>query len=375
MTYTPWLGRNIGFEIELNKVRTNGRSLVSASLKTAVARALADVGAPPSYLNDEPVGWYRSNGETWDVKTDSTSGWEVASRAIQLNAEGANEELERVCHRLGSLMPQVDRSCGLHMHIETRDLTWPQVQNLVWLWARYEPYWFSLVPGWRRARSYCAPICTYSLDGTPCIDWSATVVPIITGYRDDARPEFWPRASLNLRPWWHSGRVEVRLHHGSINYQEMREWAMLMLALVERAKTTGGAPIEPYQPRRRIRAIDTAYIGAVLGLDAAPISRDLLQWIEGRRLAYNPPVRDMSVDPLGHIRQLSGRRGSRTRTIDVDVDTRPVADFCMDFQRESETVLRVPGNIEAENIDAYDRMAQLLGETNRTARGRRRRSR
>jgi hypothetical protein len=307
------MGRNIGIEIEINKQRRNRRALQARSLKTAVANALSDVGAPARYLNPREVGWYKSDGNTWDVKTDATSGWEVASRALQLNAEGQNEELERVCHHFAALDPVVNNSCGLHMHIETRDLSWAQVQNLVWLWARYEPFWFSLVPPYRRARSYCAPLCTYELDGQPSFHWT-NVHRMITGARDHANPDNWPRIALNLRPWWHSGRIEVRLHHGTISYQEMREWAMLMLSLVERAKTN--VALEPYVPRQRMRAIDTEYVGAVLGLrepHAHPVTRDLMQWIENRRIAWNPELesRRLDLDPLARIRTLAHAPASR----------------------------------------------------------------
>ena len=353
--YAPWSGRNIGIEIEVNKQRRGRPALQARSLKTAVMHALVDVGAPAGYLNTRDVGYYKSDGSTWDIKTDATSGWEVASRAIQLNDFGENEELARVCHHLERIDAAVNNSCGLHIHIETRDLTWMQLQNLVWLWARYEPFWFSLVPAYRRMRTHCQPICTAEIDGTPGVHWPK-VQRLITGQRDVVTPTDWPRISLNLIPWWRSGRIEVRLHHGTISYQEMREWAMLMLSLVERAKST--TAFEPYVPYARVRPLDTDYIGSVLGLTsgAHPISRDLLQWIEGRRQAYNADAPRMGIrldgaDPLSRVRTLARQAGARVSHAANRGITR-----------------------EAESMSLDERTAQqLLRENARVARGRRRR--
>ena len=339
--------------------RTTGAGLTSREIKGAVAAALVDVGAPASLLNPRDAGWYKSNGATWDMKTDSSCGWELASRALTLNDHGHNEELERVCHHVGRLNPDVNDRCGLHMHIQARDLSWAQLQNLVWLWTRYEPFWFSLVPIQRRLRHYCHPICSSDYSGNAVSSWG-TAKRLITGRRDDANVDRWPRASLNLRPWWSSGRVEVRLHHGSISYDEMREWAMLMLALVERAKNT--PTVEPYEPRARSRPYSTEYIAGLLLLDhpnTHNAAADLLRRIEARRLLHNPqaplPFRLDGTDALSRIRTLAEqpapprRRQTRTRT-------RTVAEQIIDEPLAGTEAIR----------------QQLLSESQRTRRGRRR---
>lgn len=377
LPYTPWQGREIGVEIELTLERTTGASLTSAAVKRAVTNALIDVGAPATYLGQRAVGYYHSDGSTWDVKTDSTCGWEVASRALTLNEFGQNEELMRVCDRIGELNPVVNNQCGLHLHINARDLTWVQLQRLVWLWARYEPYWFSLVPEYRRQRMHCAPICTYDLDGQPVYAWQGAR-RMITGLRHAPNPDDWPRASLNLRPWWRSGRVEVRLHHGSIDYQEMRGWAMLMLALVERTRAETLPAVEAYEPFPRARAIDTAYIGAILGLTAQPNhtlihpeARQLLSLIEARRQAFNPaPMPITRVDQreaLARIRTLrqsmpAPGRSRRARRTGEAVFPATVA-------AEAERVL----NIDAEVLDVTRAMTELLLRENRPRRPRRNR--
>jgi hypothetical protein len=366
VSYTPWKDRQIGLEIELTKRRTTGGTLTSTVIKNAVGRALADVGAPARLLNPREVGWYKSNGETWDIKTDATCGWEVASRALMLNEFGNNEELERVCHHIGALNPSVTNQCGLHMHIQARDLSWHQLQNLVWLWARYEPYWFSLVPAYRRERSYCAPICSSLYDGIPNYTWD-TSRRLITGHRDHASADAWPRASLNLRPWWSSGRVEVRLHHGSISYTEMQEWAMLMLALVERAKLPA-TPIEPYEPRARSRPFSTEYIGAMLYLDRPNVHSAatwLLRQIEARRAVHNPESHLHRLGIIDDTDPLSRIRDIRDNTMAGTVPR----------QRRSRrtTVVETPTGIVAPAEDDIEQARiALLRESQRTRRGRRR---
>lgn len=301
MPYTPWLDRNIGVEMEMNQHRDgDGRSITAPTLKRALSKALEDLGLSQSRLNDRDAGYFHSRGETWDVKTDSSCGWEIASPILRLNEVGENEELRGVCTRLEQVGPQIDRTCGHHLHIDISDLHWQEVQRLCWLWARYEPFLFELVNTSRRGNSYCPALCRVNWPDNPMSHWRNLVPGLTSSSRETFQRHsgYFPRGALNIGSWWQNGRVEVRLHHGTISYAEIRDWAMLMTSLVARVKQARLPEIKPYTPSPREAGFHTYYIWKAFGLarqrehsDLHPGIADLFTRISNRRIALNPTNR------------------------------------------------------------------------------------
>ena len=97
-------------------------------------------GEPEHTLSALATSDYHSDGRTWDIKTDSSCGYEVATPAISLDESGNNDVLRRVCEELRVLGPLVNNSCGYHLHIACQDYTWDDLRRLLILWTRYEPF-------------------------------------------------------------------------------------------------------------------------------------------------------------------------------------------------------------------------------------------
>lgn len=200
--------------------------------------------------NVQRMGYGHSNGRTWDIKTDGSCGWEVASPALRFttDASGAPElpELRTVCRLLNDAQynARVDRTCGLHVHVDVSDFTREQTQRLIALWLRYEPFYFQMVPAARRANRYCKAMRTTSWTADTAMNapTRAAVARALTASTDATfKRELGMLASdryysMNLTHLWLSGRVEFRLHSGTLNYGKIRQWVLWLMALVERAK-------------------------------------------------------------------------------------------------------------------------------------------
>lgn len=286
MTYRPWTTRTVGIEMEIRNLRTDRRHLSQSEVIAAVSGC---------GLTDHQVGrqhgYYHSDGSTWDIKTDSSCGFEVASPALRLNDAGHNADLKKVCAALGSLHPSVDKQCGLHVHVECSDLTWQQLQKLVALWARYEPFFFSLCPKSRATNQYCQPLRKTAWDGPHSNRWHATQTALSTDeeavFKRNAASE--RRAALNLSTWWRTGRVEFRLQGGTINYEKIRMWTILLTALVNRVKNDDAPAIALTIGVQPDTGFATAHVLAVLGLRAtahfappAALSEKVTAWTESR---------------------------------------------------------------------------------------------
>jgi hypothetical protein len=288
--YRPWVGRKFGVEMEMRQ-RTRDRSALD---QAAIVRALQDANVPLGTRR----GYFHSDGSVWDVKTDSSCGWEVATRALTMTADGECEELRRGCDRLAALSPQIDRTCGLHVHVDLPDYTWEDMQRLISLWARYEPFFYGLMPPSRWNNSYCYPICRSTwtqLTPSRQTVWTNAERAITAGnqttFNDGARGL--GRGGLNLGHWFTSARVEFRLGAGSVDYAKIRNWVLLLLATANRVKQGDMPSIGPYTMIRP-HTFPTLYIGKVLGLVASDqrpnvpedVSSRLMGWAEMRRVNF-----------------------------------------------------------------------------------------
>lgn len=292
MPYRPWMERTVGIELELTSSSTSRTSISQEMLRNAIRPVVAN-------LNDRAPGWFHSDGSTWDVKTDSSCGWEVASPAIRLAENGGNDELKGVCEALTRLQPIVNRSCGLHVHIGCTDFQWRDLQMLMALWARYEPFFYELMPTSRRSNQFCWHLHRSSWSGHTGAQWSQVQRALAARTENDfnANARRLNRyAALNLASWWRHGRVEFRLHSGTINYTKVKNWAMLCAAVVGRVKHPELPPVSTaMRSTPRAAGFSTVYIGRQLGLlpsrqvpNPAPEGIDLMAWINSRRLQFTP---------------------------------------------------------------------------------------
>lgn len=235
MTYTPWMGRKFGVEMEMESQRTTAPMLRLTDVSNALVNALAGVaGAHPVR------GSFHSNGSAWDVKTDASCGYEVASPALVMDADAECAELKAACDGIAALNPRVSRACGLHVHVEVRDFTWRDLRALITLWSKYEPFFFSLQPASRRDNRYCEALRKSEWAAQDRMQF-ATVKRGLEGRElglQQIQQTYGKYSSLNLNYFWTRGTVEFRLGAGTVQYEKIQRWVQLLLALVQRAKGT-----------------------------------------------------------------------------------------------------------------------------------------
>ena len=306
MTYTPWSTRRVGIELEFRNITRAGVSLPNATVARALATALPPVAGAPRFSNVNSCR--NTTGNAWELKTDGSCGWEVASPPITLDAEGHHDELRRACAAIVSVQPTVDRACGLHVHVECNDFSWRDLQTLLKLWTRYEPFFYEMQPPSRTNNNYCRP--WRSEYWTPRAEqaqrFTQQVLPALAATTEQAflnalgtsghRTQKY--LSLNISRWWRTGTVEFRLAGGTLEYTKIRNWIKLLCALVNRVKCTD---LTTPSIARTVNAagFTTNYVCRTLGLarygaaDAGirefPASNvELIRWIDGRRKKFHP---------------------------------------------------------------------------------------
>lgn len=294
--YKPWTERKFGVEMEIRTTNTVGQHVDA----TQVARGLRNLGLR---VGSSVGNYYHSSGSTWDVKSDSSCGWEIATPALVMDAEGHNEELRKGTTYLRTeVRAKVDSSCGLHVHVDCSDFTWDQLRDLMILWSRYEPFFFECTPPSRHRNSYCSPLNRAFWTDQPG-ERNGNWRGIQNGFRATTEREFRShigsaRGALNYSGWWSHGRVEFRLGAGTVDYEKVRMWVTLLLSLVGRVAHSG--------PGRRFPRIsnvtnwttalglDTRYVLKSLGVhrsvqpETEPLFEALAVWVDARRRRFAP---------------------------------------------------------------------------------------
>ena len=108
-------------------------------------------------------GWGKSNGQFWDVKTDSSVtqyignaglGGEIAS-PILYPSKQSFKEIEQVYTALNTLGAKFNSKCGLHMHI---NITGIDKFKLILALLKYEQHLYDGFSRSRRSTSFARPI-------------------------------------------------------------------------------------------------------------------------------------------------------------------------------------------------------------------------
>lgn len=312
--YRPWNGRRVGIEIEA--IIPQDRQTAGNALDTALAVVTHAVANPSDVSTD--THWRDSAGHQWDVKRDgslpSGLGVEVASQKITLDAAGHNGTLKAVCDGLRGAGARLTSNCGLHVSVDVSDFDWSEMQKLMALWARYEPFFYSLAPAARRdvgrhdGGYFCRPVRAGSWDHAQRVKEGRNATQYWTPWQeavkasgrrgfDNAAARVPKYVGMRIEKWVTQGRVEFRFHSGSLSYDKIRKLAMLLLALVERVKHPVPSTRKLDQSRPEL-GFTAKYVGRQIGLigsdraglvnegEAAPEGAEVVEWCERRRAKF-----------------------------------------------------------------------------------------
>lgn len=132
--------RKIGFEVEFS---------APMNPLTGIQRELTRQGQP--VVN---AGYYRhSDGLHWDLKTDSSCGYEIASPVITDYARllQAVKIVDVIKNNGGT----VNDRCGLHVHVDMNGIDSETFERIMRFMSRYEDAFFLLADPSRQNNQYC----------------------------------------------------------------------------------------------------------------------------------------------------------------------------------------------------------------------------
>lgn len=208
MQYTD---RKFGIEIEFVGAR-----------RDEVARRLRDAG-----IDAQAEGYNHRTTSHWKIVTDASlhhrTGMtgELVSPILQ-GADGF-AQLETVCRVLNEIGGcTVNRTCGLHVHLDCRDMTAPQIAKVWERYATYETQIDMVMPQSRRGQArWCRSVVDHK-DRMKQFNTKESQAYAMDRYY-----------KVNLTNIATRGAMEFRQHSGTTEFRKIGNWVCFLMQFVE----------------------------------------------------------------------------------------------------------------------------------------------
>lgn len=215
----------------------------TASAHAAARSVLRSLG-----LDADVAQYGHTTARYWKVTTDGSVG-EHSSQLVskdQTNGGKAYQGAEvvspiltsttdvtRVVRALARAGAKVNRTCGLHVHVDAGEFTLEHWKRLLRIYACFEPAVDTFMPRSRRgnANQYCASLSSVSPSGLPGFLEMLASAPDLEHVKS-AIFRGGRYFKLNVMSFWRHGTVEFRHHAGTLNAGKITRWVRLLDAIV-----------------------------------------------------------------------------------------------------------------------------------------------
>lgn len=196
--------------------------------------AILDEGG--SHLPVEELG-------AWSKQKDGSlgeSGMEFASPILQ--GDDGFCEIERFTHKLMLWHYLVDKRCGLHVHIDGRDLVYQDIKRLLKIALSFEAVIYAMLPESRYTGSFSVPLGRFPKsrfkfkvedeEGLKRLWYGRRNAHVNTKSKFHHSRYF----GVNIHSWFFRRSIEFRYHSGTLNPLKITNFIKICQALVDRAK-------------------------------------------------------------------------------------------------------------------------------------------
>jgi len=199
--------RRFGIEIEFK----GNRSLV--------AQAIREQG-----IDCVEEGYNHHTRSHWKIVTDASLGYDNAGEVVSpiLQGEDGVEQLRSVCRALELADARVDRQCGLHIHLDARDMSVAEIQTVFKRYSDYEQQIDQIMPPSRRGSNrWCGSIANATSIKERQYDNKNMLADALGRY-----------FKVNLTNIASRGSIEFRQHSGTTSFEKMYNWLSFLQQFV-----------------------------------------------------------------------------------------------------------------------------------------------
>lgn len=207
--------RIYGVEIEIKTTNGNGDRLTTRQIASAIQQ---------QGIICHAEGYNHNDVNYWKVITDSSCGYEVVSP--KLSGTAGLEEIRKVIAGLDRVDAKVDRRCGLHVHVDARDLSKKEISKIFLNYAKWEKTFDHLMPNSRRANNN-------GFAGTIRHIFNSDIDAFIKNPAGRMPSRY---LKVNLCSLSRHGSIEFRQHSGTTSFAKIKNWVVLLVAFVEKSR-------------------------------------------------------------------------------------------------------------------------------------------
>jgi hypothetical protein len=200
--------------------------------------------------------------------------------AFEINTQPTNGDLylkhiDDLCDGLRLIGADTTKACGLHVHVDSRDITYYDLRKVAILYDRAEAALFQLCAP-RRLNNNYSLICGYQFVAPykePKM-WKRHIYGSVYGQihgqiilpkngrkavHHERRDKYGTQRyrALNLHSFFYRGTIEFRHHEGTVDAEEIKNWSLTVAHLIEAAATMTEPQVEalPTSGRELLKAI------------------------------------------------------------------------------------------------------------------------
>lgn len=217
----PLPNRTFGIEIEATRLQYS-----------QAVDAIEDAG-----YDARSEGYHHDVTPYWKVVEDGSIDGRSPFEAVSpvLRGEDGILEARTVARALNRAGAQVNRSCGLHVHVDVSDFTPTELATIVLRYSRFLNDIDTWMPRSRRNgnNEWCRSISEWAniLDERNRLDDYDIHLQDLT-HNQPGRYSL-----LNLMPLSRQGTIEFRQHGGTLNPSKIENWVRFLLYFVETCRT------------------------------------------------------------------------------------------------------------------------------------------
>jgi len=188
------------------------------------------------------------------VKADVSCGWEVVTPPTRAN------DLSKLLTPLVSCLVEnketADSRCGLHVHVDARDLDYKDIGKLLTIWDKVEPIMFLLAGQERYFSKYSKPMADFCCD-KKCLAGNKDAIDEKVSHTPGGIARYRAINLVNFRDKVaNKCTIEFRLHEGTLDINRIVGWAKVLAALTSKAKNSDAAALKAVtQTRSPLRAL------------------------------------------------------------------------------------------------------------------------
>ena len=193
------------------------------------------LGPSDYYPGDKPDSFYTSSDGSVGTSDEDYGGYEFISQPMC--GDTLFSEIDKMGAWLRSQAFRINKTCGLHIHIDARDLYYKELKGIMLVTKAFESTIFSMLPSRRYDSNWCKSI-NMSVNAIKALQSDSDFIhsyydhcdehPSLDKY-NDARYQ-----GLNLHARVYLGTIEFRYHSGTNNPTKIKNWITICQSIVEK---------------------------------------------------------------------------------------------------------------------------------------------